>query len=63
VTGLEIDLGGGAQVIRLGSVTCATPAKPEPKPSPTPTLPLPEGDSVPYAPPAKPVETSHPVTG
>lgn len=62
VTGLEIDLGGAA-VIRLGSVTCATPAKVQPKPSPSPTRPLPESDSVPYAPPAKPIETRHPVTG
>lgn len=64
VTGLEIDLGGGAEVIRLGSVTCATPAKVvKPTPKPTPTLPLPDSDPVPHAPPAKPIETRHPVTG
>ncbi|TDD58638.1 hypothetical protein E1263_18170, partial [Kribbella antibiotica] len=41
VTGLKIDLGNGAQVIRLASATCAKPAaaKPTPKPTVRPTPP------------------------
>ncbi|WP_020384909.1 hypothetical protein [Kribbella catacumbae] len=65
ITGLTINLGGGAQVIRLASATCAKPAaKPTPKPTtPTTTLPVPPPDEAPAAPVPTPVKTHHPVTG
>lgn len=63
ITGLTINLGGGAQVIRLASATCAKPAaKPTPKPT-QPTLPVPPPDDAPAAPVPTPVKTHHPVTG
>lgn len=63
ITGLTINLGGGAQVIRLASATCAKPAaKPTPKPT-QPTLPVPPPDEAPAAPVPTPVKTHHPVTG
>jgi hypothetical protein len=53
VKGLEISLGGGAQVITFGSATCAKFTKPKPTPvGHTPTAPSPT-----------PVPTSLPVTG
>jgi hypothetical protein len=67
VTGLTINLGDGAQVIRLASATCAKPAA-KATPTPKPTLrpePVP-GDDVGYPPAAPvptPVKTHHPVTG
>ncbi|ONI73751.1 hypothetical protein BWI15_10015 [Kribbella sp. ALI-6-A] len=67
ITGLTINLGDGAQVIRLASATCAKPAaaaKPTPKPTDRPTL-VPSTD-VGFPPPAPvptPVKTHHPVTG
>jgi len=66
VTGLTINLGNGAQVIRLASATCAKPAaKPKPTPKPTPTVPIPGNDVgvPPAAPVPTPVKTHHPVTG
>jgi hypothetical protein len=63
VTGLTINLGDGAEVIRLASATCAKPvpeAKPTPKPTPTLTAPV---DQPPRAPIPTPVKTHHPVTG
>jgi hypothetical protein len=63
ITGLTINLGDGAQVIRLASATCSKPAaKPTPKPTPQPTLPAPV-DQPPVAPAPTPVRTHHPVTG
>jgi hypothetical protein len=64
VTGLTINLGGGAQIIRLASATCAKPAatKPTPKPKPTPTTQAPSNDA-PAAPRPTPVKTHHAVTG
>ncbi|TCO50125.1 hypothetical protein EV646_102198 [Kribbella antiqua] len=63
ITGLTINLGGGAQVIRLASATCAKPAaKPTPKPT-QPTTPPTHVDQPPIAPPPTPVKTHHPVTG
>ncbi|GAB2652199.1 hypothetical protein [Kribbella swartbergensis] len=63
MTGLTINLGNGAQVIRLASATCSTPAaKHTPKPTPQPTLPAPF-DQPPAAPAPTPVKTHHPVTG
>ncbi|MFG1817940.1 hypothetical protein ACGFIF_29555 [Kribbella sp. NPDC049174] len=65
ITGLTINLGDGAEVIRLASATCAKPAakpKPTPKPTPQPTLPAPL-DQPPMAPIPTPVKTHHPVTG
>ncbi|WP_432935976.1 hypothetical protein ACQPXM_21995 [Kribbella sp. CA-253562] len=67
ITGLTINLGDGAQVIRLASATCAKPAaaaKPTPKPTERP-VPVPATD-VGFPPPAPvptPVKTHHPVTG
>ncbi|WP_433157810.1 hypothetical protein [Kribbella sp. CA-247076] len=64
ITGLTINLGDGAQVIRLASATCAKPAdKPQPTPTPEPTLPVPPLDQPPIAPIPTPVKTHHPVTG
>jgi hypothetical protein len=63
ITGLTINLGNGAEVIRLASATCAKPAaKSTPKPTPQPTLPAPV-DQPPMAPIPTPVKTHHPVTG
>ncbi|MFC0627431.1 hypothetical protein [Kribbella deserti] len=64
ITGLVINLGNGAEVIRLASVTCAKPA-PRTKPTPRPKPPKPSQDieHPPPAPPPSPVETRHPVTG
>jgi hypothetical protein len=63
ITGLTINLGNGAEVIRLASATCAEPAaKPKPTPKPQPTLPIPL-DQPPMAPVPTPVQTHHPVTG
>ncbi|ADB32854.1 hypothetical protein Kfla_3801 [Kribbella flavida DSM 17836] len=67
VTGLTINLGDGAQVIRLASATCAKPAaRPTPTPEPTdpprPTMP-PETEHPPAAPVPSPIKTHHPVTG
>jgi hypothetical protein len=64
ITGLTINLGGGAEVIRLASATCAKPAaKPTPKPTqPKTTQPAPEAPA-PAAPAPTPVKTHHPVTG
>ncbi|TDD29295.1 hypothetical protein E1218_04470 [Kribbella turkmenica] len=67
ITGLTINLGDGAEVIRLASATCAPPAgkpkpAPTPQPTPQPTLPAPL-DQPPVAPIPTPVETHHPVTG
>ncbi|MBB5834954.1 hypothetical protein [Kribbella italica] len=67
VTGLTINLGDGAQVIRLASATCAKPAAkatPTPKPSDRPQ-PVPSNDVgyPPAAPVPTPVKTHHPVTG
>jgi hypothetical protein len=66
ITGLTINLGDGAQVIRLASATCAKPAaKPTPKPRPVP-VPSTDVGFPPPAPPAPtptPVKTHHPVTG
>jgi hypothetical protein len=67
ITGLTINLGDGAQVVRLASATCAKPAaaaKPTPKPTERP-VPVPSTD-VGFPPPAPvptPVKTHHPVTG
>ena len=66
ITGLTIDLGGGTQVIRLASATCAKPAaKPKPTPKPThPNNPAPaQLDTPPAAPVPTPVKTHQPVTG
>lgn len=65
ITALTIDLGNGAEVIKLASATCAKPAA-TPKPTPTkkPTIPQPsEPGNVPAAPVPKPVKTHHAVTG
>ena len=64
ITGLTLNLGGGAQTIRLASATCAKPAaKPTPKPThPTTTAP-PTQNEAPAAPRPTPVKTHHPVTG
>jgi hypothetical protein len=63
ITGLTINLGNGAEIIRLASATCAKPAaKSSPKPTPQPTLPAPV-DQPPMAPIPTPVKTHHPVTG
>ncbi|TDU88224.1 hypothetical protein EV138_1766 [Kribbella voronezhensis] len=65
ITALTIDLGNGAEVIKLASATCAKPAaKPTPKPTHQPTIPQPtEPGNVPPAPVPKPVKTHHAVTG
>jgi len=65
ITGLTINLGGGAEVINLASATCAKPApKPKPTPKPTqPVVPAPPLDHVPAAPVPTPVKTHQPVTG
>ncbi|MFI5707177.1 hypothetical protein [Kribbella sp. NPDC051620] len=66
ITGLTINLGGGAEVIHLASATCAKPAaKPTPKPThPTTTIPQPPREApAPAAPVPTPVKTHHPVTG
>lgn len=64
ITGLTIDLGGGTQVIRLASATCAKPAaKPKPTPKPTQPLPVPGVDQPPIAPVPTPVKTHQAVTG
>jgi hypothetical protein len=63
ITALTIDLGNGAEVIRLASATCAKQAstpKPSPTPSPTPTVPQ---TDQPPAPVPTPVKTHHAVTG
>ena len=62
ITGLTIDLGGGTQVIRLASATCAKPA---PKPKPTqPNNPAPpQVDTPPAAPVPTPIKTHQAVTG
>ncbi|MET7280838.1 hypothetical protein ABZS29_21560 [Kribbella sp. NPDC005582] len=64
VTGLKINLGNGAQVIRLASATCAKPAaaKPTPKPTHHPT-PQPPVEQPPNAPKPTPIKTHVPVTG
>lgn len=63
ITGLTINLGNGAQIIRLASATCATPtANTTPKPTPTQNPPAP-ADQPPLAPIPSPVQTHHPVTG
>ncbi|MEU4605952.1 hypothetical protein AB0F43_23440 [Kribbella sp. NPDC023972] len=63
ITGLTINLGNGAQIIRLASATCAKPpAKPTAKPTPTQNHPAPV-DQAPMAPIPTPVKTHHPVTG
>jgi hypothetical protein len=65
ITGLTINLGNGAQVIRLASATCAKPhekATPTPKPTPTQNHPAPVNQA-PAAPIPTPVKTHHPVTG
>ncbi|MEU8226707.1 hypothetical protein [Kribbella sp. NPDC048915] len=66
ITGLSINLGGGAQVIKLASATCATPAapKPQPQPQPQPANDAPaQLETPPTAPVPTPVKTHHPVTG
>lgn len=64
VTGLVINLGNGAEIIRLGSVTCAKPAPRVPKPSPTRTTPEEvKPPPPPIAPAPAPIKTHHPVTG
>ncbi|WP_328999999.1 hypothetical protein OHA18_36880 [Kribbella sp. NBC_00709] len=65
ITGLSINLGGGAEVINLASATCAKPAaKPMPKPKPQPDNPAPpQLDTPPAAPVPTPVKTHQPVTG
>ncbi|MFF0342899.1 hypothetical protein [Kribbella sp. NPDC004875] len=65
ITGLSIDLGGGAETITLASATCAKPAaKPKPKPTPHPENPAPaQIDTPPSAPVPTPVKTHQPVTG
>jgi hypothetical protein len=65
VTGLSIDLGGGAETINLASATCAKPAA---KPKPTPTVPVdhpapPQTNTPPAAPVPTPVKTHQAVTG
>ncbi|NUR94248.1 MAG: hypothetical protein HOV67_03205 [Kribbellaceae bacterium] len=65
VTGLTIELGGGAETINLASATCAKPA---PKPKPTPTPPVdhpapPQVSTPPAAPVPTPVKTHQAVTG
>lgn len=63
ITGVVVNLGEGAEVIRLASATCAKPApkaKPTPKPSTTQPTKQPERPS---APPPSPIQTRHPVTG
>lgn len=63
ITGLTINLGNGAEVIRLASATCAKPAaKVTPKPTPTENHPAPV-DHPPAAPVPTPIKTHHPVTG
>lgn len=63
ITGLTINLGNGAQIIRLASATCAKPAaQPTPKPTPAQNLPAPV-DHPPAAPIPTPIKTHHPVTG
>jgi hypothetical protein len=61
ITALTIDLGNGAEVIRLASATCAKQVS-TPKPSPRPTPTVPRTDQ-PAAPIPTPVKTHHPVTG
>ncbi|MGW7682995.1 hypothetical protein ACWGID_19835 [Kribbella sp. NPDC054772] len=65
ITGLSINLGGGAETINLASATCAKPAaKPKPKPTPHPQNPAPaQIDTPPSAPVPTPVKTHQPVTG
>jgi hypothetical protein len=65
VTGLSIDLGGGAETINLASATCAKPAThPKPKPKPPVNHPAPaQVDTPPSAPVPTPVKTHQPVTG
>lgn len=60
VTGLVINLGEGAEVIRLASATCSKPT-----PHTEPTKPTPPADRAdpPAAPVPTPIETRHPVTG
>ena len=64
ITGLTLNLGGGAQTIRLASATCAKPAVAKPTPKPThPTTKAPPQNDAPAAPRPTPVKTHHPVTG
>ncbi|MGW6283318.1 hypothetical protein [Kribbella sp. NPDC055071] len=66
ITGLTIDIGGGTQVIRLASATCAKQVVSKPKPTPKPTqpaIPVPGADQPPMAPRPVPVKTHQPVTG
>ena len=64
ITGVVVNLGGGAEVIRLASATCAKPTpKTKPTPKPTTTKPTKKPELPPSAPPPSPVETRHPVTG
>jgi hypothetical protein len=65
ITALTIDLGNGAEVLKLASATCAKPTtKPTPKPTKQPTIPQPsEPGNVPAAPVPKPVKTHQAVTG
>jgi hypothetical protein len=64
ITALTIDLGNGAEVIRLASATCAKPAAAsKPTPKPRPTLQPTEPGNVPAAPVPKPVKTHQAVTG
>jgi hypothetical protein len=64
ITALTIDLGNGAEVLKLASATCAKPTKPTPKPTKQPTTPQPsEPGNVPAAPVPKPVKTHQAVTG
>ncbi|GAA1713749.1 hypothetical protein GCM10009745_72480 [Kribbella yunnanensis] len=62
ITGLKINLGNGAQIIRLASATCAKPATVKPTPTPTPTPPPPV-EGPPNAPTPTPIKTHIPVTG
>ncbi|MFK4085054.1 hypothetical protein ACI2LF_13155 [Kribbella sp. NPDC020789] len=63
ITGLKIDLGNGAQVIRLASATCAKPAAAKPTPKPTTPKPTTPVEAPPAAPTPTPIKTHVPVTG
>ncbi|MFF0267755.1 hypothetical protein [Kribbella sp. NPDC004536] len=65
VTGLTIELGGGAETINLASATCAKPAaKPKPTPKPPVDHPAPpQVNTPPAAPVPTPVKTHQAVTG
>jgi hypothetical protein len=65
ITALTIDLGNGAEVLKLASATCAKPtaSKPTPKPTKRPTVQPSEPGNVPAAPVPKPVKTHQAVTG